>query len=337
MSEANQDTAEKSIPKNNKVKALHFWSSTISAVLVGGVFVFAGLLKILDPFSFYTQIHSYQLVSPDLSKWLAVVLPPIEIGLGLAVMLGLWRRLSCLGIVLMLVVFLVATGHAWLYGTTDNCGCFGELVSRSPKETFIEDVVLLILAAAGMLEKSHFAKIGRFRIHPWMKLVGVLLLMVASAVTSVLSGGLNITTKGKLKKGLDASAWPIKELDTPAYEKKGATLNLKKGTHVLVVYSPLCKYCYQEIPEVAKMAKLFQKKGLATVAGLSHDLHRDKFFRIFVNEMKNKGAEYPLFTMPYEFYRNLNRSVPKTVIIKTGVVRYVIKGIPETDKLLQFL
>ena len=332
-----RDEAENEDPQPRRKQSLIYWVSTVCAVLVGGAFVVAGALKVFDPFSFYTQIRNYRLVGAELSKILAFVLPPFEIALGLAVMVGLWRRLACLGLIGMLLIFMVATGHAWIYGTTDNCGCFGELISRSPKATFIEDSVMLVFALAGLLGKTHLEKLGRFRIRPWMKLTTVLLVGVISAGLSVLSGSLAISIKGKLKPGLDASEWPVSELDTPAYKKKGFKINLEKGTHVLVVYAPLCKHCYSEIPEVAKMHRLLKKKGLAKVAGLSHDLHRPGWFRFFIKGMKSKGADYPLLSMPYSYYRNLNRTVPKTVIIKTGVVRYVIDGVPKAEQLVRLL
>jgi uncharacterized membrane protein YphA (DoxX/SURF4 family) len=306
-----------------------------AAFVLGATFVFAGALKVFDPFSFYSQIRGYRLVSAEIAKLAAFVLPPIEIGLGLAAMVGAYRRLACLALTGMLLVFMAATAHAWITGSTDNCGCFGELVSRTPKETFYEDSVLLLLAVGGMFsDKVHWQKIGRLRISNLHKVAAVLAVTGLSFVGSYRYGALDIATSGKLRAGLDASEWPISELDTRSYKKQGIDLNLKKGTHVLVFYSPLCKHCYKSIPLVEGYRKL---ERVDTVAGLSHDRHRTEFHDFFIRGMRDKSADYPLLTMPYEFYRTLNRSVPKTVVIETGVVRMVIPGVPTARQLAPYL
>jgi uncharacterized membrane protein YphA (DoxX/SURF4 family) len=306
----------------------------VGAILVGSVFVLAGGLKVFDPLSFYSQIRGYGLVGPELSRIAAFALPPFEVGIGLAAIVGYHRRLACLAIAGMLVVFLAATAHAWVTSSTDNCGCFGELVSRSPKETFFEDIALLALAVGGLWSKSGLEEVHRSKIPRWIKTAAVVGVVGAGFVLSYRYGALDIRAGGELRSGLEASGWAITELEAPGYEPKDVSINLKKGTHILVFYSPLCKHCYQSVATVEGLSDL---PGVETVVGLSHDRHRPEMFEFFIRGMKERGADYPLVVMPWKDYRTLNRTVPKTVVVKTGMVRMVIPGVPTAKELGPYL
>jgi putative oxidoreductase len=107
----------------------------IVALLVGVVFIFAGLSKIvdfqsfrfLDPMDFARGIDNYKILPWTFSVWLAFYLPWLEIICGIAL---LFRRLysGALAILLaLLLVFIVATVAAKMHGIDISCGCFGHL------------------------------------------------------------------------------------------------------------------------------------------------------------------------------------------------------------------
>lgn len=317
-----------------------FWSKTkqvvptASAVVVGLVFVVAGALKVYDPFSFYTQIRGYQIVGHGIAKLMAFLLPPLELGLGLAAVIGFKRRWACLGMSAMLVMFLAATAHAWITGTTDNCGCFGEFIARSPKATFFEDLAFLSLAVLGIPGKDHLTAFRGLNIRSVFKLAAVAFVVLLSYGGSLWAGALKISAGGRLKPGLHVSGWRLTELSVPGYEKKGRIPNLMKGTHLIILYSPLCKHCWLSVERVHQLSKI---RKLDSVFGLAHDRGEKRFFALFVQHMKESKADYPLFTMPYKQYREMNQSVPKSVLIKTGVVRLVINGVPPAKAMEEYL
>jgi uncharacterized membrane protein YphA (DoxX/SURF4 family) len=310
------------------------WAPIVCAVLIGLVFILAAALKVYDPFSFYTQIRGYKLVGHGLGKALAFALPPMEMAMGLAAVLGFYRRYACMCICGLLIVFLIATGHAWATGSTENCGCFGELLARSPKATFFEDLVFLGLAVVGMFGRDHLERVGKLEIRSWYKAAVVAVVMVASFSISAAQGAFRIRAGGILRPGLDVSGWKLTELSVDGYVKKGVKINLLKGTHLLIFYSPMCKHCWQTVPRVQELSRI---KELASVVGVSHDRHQPRLFRFFVKGMNDRGATYPLVTMKWVDYRKLTRSVPKTVVIKTGVVRQVLKGVPSAKAVREYL
>jgi putative oxidoreductase len=97
----------------------------IMDVIVGGVFVYAGAIKVLEPVQFATDIDNYKILPWPISVGLAFYLPWLEILCGLALIL---RRLYLGGLSILtglVAVFLIATIAAKVRGLDITCGCFG--------------------------------------------------------------------------------------------------------------------------------------------------------------------------------------------------------------------
>lgn len=94
-------------------------------MIVGGIFIYAGAIKVLDPVQFATDIDNYKILPWPISVGLAFYLPWLEMLCGLALIL---RRLYLGGLSILtglVGVFLVATIAAKLRGLDITCGCFG--------------------------------------------------------------------------------------------------------------------------------------------------------------------------------------------------------------------
>lgn len=95
-------------------------------LVLGGLLLVAGTLKLRDPSGFAVEIADYQLV-PALAPYLAAALPAIEIllGLALAIFPFTWRRAAAVGVALVFLAFALAVGSAYFRGINIACGCFG--------------------------------------------------------------------------------------------------------------------------------------------------------------------------------------------------------------------
>ena len=101
------------------------WASTVVRLILGGIFVAAGAIKVVDPLTSIRAVRAYQLL-PD--GWVRVVgwgLPFGEIALGLLLIAGLCTRWAALLAAALLVVFLIAVVSAAARGLSIDCGCFG--------------------------------------------------------------------------------------------------------------------------------------------------------------------------------------------------------------------
>jgi len=98
---------------------------TILRLIVGGVFVYASLDKIANPGDFAQSVFYYRMVPLPLLHPFAMFIPWLELVLGLALILGFWRRGAALLTAGLLLVFIIAIIAALARGLDISCGCFG--------------------------------------------------------------------------------------------------------------------------------------------------------------------------------------------------------------------
>lgn len=94
--------------------------------LLGGFFVFSGLMKVQDPVTFQNDIRSFHLLSDPWPGLVAISLPWFEILCGMGVLLRQLYVGSLTLISASLVVFMGALVSAWIRGLDVSCGCFGK-------------------------------------------------------------------------------------------------------------------------------------------------------------------------------------------------------------------
>ena len=117
-------------------------------LVVGGVFLYAGITKALDPLGFAQDIRNYRVVGQSLSFLAALILPWLEILAGLLVASGFMRRAGALLIVLMLAFFVVLAAVTMARGLDVDCGCFAAVSRKAGLGLILEDAALLYMAAA---------------------------------------------------------------------------------------------------------------------------------------------------------------------------------------------
>lgn len=124
------------------------WLLLLFRVIVGGVFIWAGALKIADPLEFAQNIENYQVFPHGLAFLIAVFLPWVEVLSGAFLILGLFKRASALIISLLLAGFIGLVALALVRGIDTSCGCFGSLSRRADLSLILTDTVLLALSLA---------------------------------------------------------------------------------------------------------------------------------------------------------------------------------------------
>ena len=127
-------------------RRLFFWGR----LLLGGIFILASVDKILHPAAFAKIIYNYQIVPDGAVNFTAIMLPWIELLLGLLLMLGLWISGAVVLSNLLLLTFFGAILFNVARGLDINCGCFStssELTSAiSTVWYLLRDGIFLLLA-----------------------------------------------------------------------------------------------------------------------------------------------------------------------------------------------
>jgi len=101
------------------------WLGAAVRLVLAGVWVVAGSLKLPDPAAAERAVRAYQLAPEWLVPALAFGLPVLEIAVGALLLLGAFVRPAAVLSAVLLVGFTAAVTSAWARGLTIDCGCFG--------------------------------------------------------------------------------------------------------------------------------------------------------------------------------------------------------------------
>jgi uncharacterized membrane protein YphA (DoxX/SURF4 family) len=102
------------------------WIGTAARLLLAGVWIAAGWLKLPDPDASVRAVRAYQLLPEWLVTPVGFGLPVLEIAVGLLLLLGLGTRIAAVFSAILLVLFIIGISSAWARGLQIDCGCFGD-------------------------------------------------------------------------------------------------------------------------------------------------------------------------------------------------------------------
>jgi len=141
-----------------------WWAITAGRVLLGGIFVYAAYTKLRTSFLLFAMAIDAYKVMPE---WMAVaaahVLPWVELALGVALIAGIWMRVTATTATALMALFFTAMVHAYQPAAKEgqiSCGCFG-LGEPISGRTLMRDGALLALSAALMLASFYAARRSR--------------------------------------------------------------------------------------------------------------------------------------------------------------------------------
>ncbi len=112
-------------PRESRRAAVASWISLVVRLSLGGVFLTAGGLKVIDPQGSVQAVQAYQLLPRPLETLVGWGLPFLEIALGLLLVAGLFTRVVALASAALLGALLAAVISVAARGLSIDCGCFG--------------------------------------------------------------------------------------------------------------------------------------------------------------------------------------------------------------------
>ena len=124
-------------------------------LVIGIVFVVAGLAKVGSLGAFAGQIHNFRLIPIWSENVLAVTLPWIELLAGVSLILGVERRAGAWIVAVLMAGFTLGVAQAWMRGLDIECGCFGTGdATRVGLRKLVENVGLTTLALVALIRPS---------------------------------------------------------------------------------------------------------------------------------------------------------------------------------------
>jgi uncharacterized membrane protein YphA (DoxX/SURF4 family) len=119
------------------------WVTTVARLILGGVLIAAGALKIGSPSDSVVAVKAYQLLPETIAELVGYTLPILEIVVGVLLVVGLLTRVAAVLAALLMFAFVFGIAWAWAHGLRIDCGCFGgggEL-GKGQEPTYLLDIL----------------------------------------------------------------------------------------------------------------------------------------------------------------------------------------------------
>jgi len=163
-------------------------------LIVGGLFIFSGLIKVNDPVGTAIKLEEYfDVFSNDIAGFfyylkpfaleLGVFLVVVEVLLGVMLILGVRSKFTVTALGLMIIFFTFLTFYSAYFNKVTDCGCFGDAIKLTPWQSFYKDLVLVVLIGILFLFKDDLPKDSP----KWAKIttLSVFVLSIVLAVVAI--------------------------------------------------------------------------------------------------------------------------------------------------------
>tara|TARA_B100001559_G_scaffold22317_1_gene18099 strand:- start:76 stop:531 length:456 start_codon:yes stop_codon:yes gene_type:complete len=130
----------------------------ISRLILGSVFIYASIDKIVNPGDFAKIVGNYHVLPFGIENLLAIILPWVEFIAGVCLIVGVMVDGATILVILMNIVFIFAITQALARGISVECGCFSvasDTGSAIGVKTILRDIGYLFLAYIVYYRKDH--------------------------------------------------------------------------------------------------------------------------------------------------------------------------------------
>ena len=159
--------------------------NNIICYTIGLVFILSGFVKLIDPFGFSLKVtdylKGYAFIPEGINLAIAILLPALELWLGVMLSLNLWRKAMSSVIALIMTGFTIVTAYLAFspYAYVQECGCFGDAFVISNEASFYKNIMLLL----GAVLVFYFAcKTHTKQNHKRNCIVGIYFMIIALAI-----------------------------------------------------------------------------------------------------------------------------------------------------------
>ena len=161
----------------------------ILRILVGGLFIFSGLIKVNDPVGtaikleeyfdvFSNDIADFFIYLKPLALYIGVLLVVTEVVLGVMLILGVKLKQTVWALGLMILFFTFLTFYSAYFNKVTDCGCFGDAIKLTPWESFFKDIILLIMIAILFIFRKDLPE----KTPKWATIASVLTLLISLGI-----------------------------------------------------------------------------------------------------------------------------------------------------------
>ena len=117
----------------------------VCRIVIGFIFLYAGMEKISDPSGFARAINNYKLLPFPLINIAALILPWLEVTAGMLLIFGIKVKENAFIISALLGIFIIAITISLFRGLNIDCGCFGTMAgTKIGIQKLIENLLMML-------------------------------------------------------------------------------------------------------------------------------------------------------------------------------------------------
>ena len=276
----------------------------LAGFLLGAVLLLAAYAKAIDPYAFADRLRDMS-VPAGAAYPGALVVVAFEAGLGAALLGGSRHRLVLLATSATFVMFVGIV--AWQLVHPDGtavCGCFGQLLERTPRQALYEDVGFVALSGVAWLGRP-----TRSDVLPWRS---SLLGAAAGAALALSAPWLPLDNQATaLAPGTTVGATRLDEI----------VPELRAGRHLVLLLDRADPTTSARIPDLNERLKL--PHGGTPVWGLADD--DPELAAAF---LWSAAPAFEVRSAPPRMLRRLYRRLPRSALVDGGRVLATWSGFP---------
>jgi len=129
------------------------WIVLTARFILGVILIWASIYKIVDPSAFSKIIHNYHVFPVGVENIIALVVPWLELILGLCLIFGVFLDGVSILSIAIFIFFILILSQAYIRGIDLHCGCFSSDTSSKIEDLrgemlmrIIEDIFYLVCA-----------------------------------------------------------------------------------------------------------------------------------------------------------------------------------------------
>ena len=225
------------------------WLLLAFRLVLGTIFLAAGISKLFHPAEFVSLVVSYHLLPVWLAQVYGYLLPCVELITGIFLVLGLFPRWAAAISLTMLASFLVANVSALMGSSgSGSCGCFGNVMPLNHTGSLSLDLVMILMAlqlirglrsaiTPKFIHKLSLRRHSIIRV-PFSVFMALVLLVTSLPIQVITAAGNNFG---------QSAVNPATKLASNNIKDASKALG-NTNPRLLFFYADWCHYCQQEEP-----------------------------------------------------------------------------------------
>ena len=301
----------------------------ISRVLVGLLFIYSGFVKLIDPIGSQYKFEEYfgadvlnlEFLIPFALPF-SILLIVTELVLGIMLLVGYKPKLTVWSLFGLNLVFLFLTWYSYTYNKVTDCGCFGDALKLTPKETFYKNVVFMVFIVILIIGVKHIKPLISNKFSSLTTFSSVFLALIVTYYVlqhlpiidfRAYSIGTDIAKGMEYPENSDELP-PIHDFMIETDEGDKLEEMLAKEKAMLVIMSNLKKTEKDGIADVSKIAKQASEQGY-------------EIYVLTASYIEDLAATQKEYGLPYTFgfcdetaLKTVIRANPGIVTVKRGII-----------------